>query len=93
MEIRGSGRAIASLVCGILSIFMPGVGFVLGILGIVFGAVARSEIRRSEGKLRGEGMAVAGLVCGIVGLATTVFWLSILRIIGSLFKSAILYNI
>ena len=90
--MRSSGRAIAALVCGILSIFIPGIGFVLGVLGIIFGVIAKNEIRRSEGKLTGEGMAIAGFVCGIVGLATTIFWLSIFGIIGSLFKSAVFYN-
>ena len=68
---------------------MPGIGFVLGVLGIVFGSIAKNEIKHSEGKLTGNGMAVAGFICGIVGLASNVFWFWIIRIIGTAFKSAI----
>jgi len=62
------GLAVASMVCGILGILIPFVGFVLAILGIIFGVRARSAIMTSNGTLRGEGMAIAGMVCGIVAL-------------------------
>jgi len=34
------------------------------ILGIVFGFVARSRIKKSEGSLKGSGLALAGIVVG-----------------------------
>jgi hypothetical protein len=61
---------VAALVCGILGIvgsFIPMVQyvtFVLSILGIIFGAIAR--------KKGGGAMATAGLILGIIGVATTV---------------------
>jgi len=61
-----SGKATASLVCGLL-FFIP-LAFVAA---IVFGHLALSEIRKSAGRLKGEGMAIAGLVLGymwIVGI-------------------------
>ena len=61
-----SGKAILSLVCGLL-FFIP-LAFVAA---IVFGHLALSEIRKSAGRLKGEGMAIAGLVLGymwIVGI-------------------------
>jgi type II secretory pathway pseudopilin PulG len=61
-----SGKAIVSLVCGLL-VFIP-LAFVAA---IVFGHIAMSEIRRSAGRLKGEGIATAGLVLGyawIVGI-------------------------
>jgi type IV pilus assembly protein PilA len=54
-----SGKAIVSLVCGLL-FFIP----LAFIAAIVFGHVALSEIKRSAGRLKGEGMAIAGLVFG-----------------------------
>lgn len=54
-----SGKAIVSLICGLL-FFVP----LLFIAAIVFGHLALSEIRRSAGRLKGQGMAVAGLVLG-----------------------------
>ncbi len=59
-----SGKAIASLVCGLL-FFIP----FLFIAAIVFGHLALSEIRKSAGRLRGEGVAMAGLVLGYVWIA------------------------
>lgn len=54
-----SGKAIASLVCGLL-FFIP----LIFIGAIVLGHLALSEIRRSAGRLKGEGIAIAGLVLG-----------------------------
>jgi hypothetical protein len=54
-----SGKATASLVCGLL-FFIP-LAFVAA---IVFGHLALSEIRKSAGRLKVEGLAIAGLVLG-----------------------------
>ena len=66
-----SGLAIASLVLGLVSLtgFCCCAGIVPAILAIVFGHVAASQIRRSEGRLNGMGMAVAGLVIGYASVA------------------------
>jgi hypothetical protein len=58
-----SGLAIASLVSGILALFILGVVF--GPLAIIFGGVALSKIRKNP-EVKGRGLAVAGLVLGIV---------------------------
>jgi Domain of unknown function (DUF4190) len=59
---RTNPWAVASLVCGIAQFFVPpGV-----ILAIVFGHIARRQIRRTgEG---GRGLATAGLILGYAGL-------------------------
>jgi len=75
---RTSGLAIASMVCGILSLvffWVPLFGFLLGIIAIIFGAVAIRQIGR-EPNLGGRGMAIAGLVCGIVGVAGWVIFIA-----------------
>jgi type IV pilus assembly protein PilA len=59
-----SGKAIASLVCGLFLFAFP-----LSILAVIFGHLSVSEIRKSSGRLKGEGIAIAGLVLGYVGLA------------------------
>jgi type IV pilus assembly protein PilA len=59
-----SGKAIASLVCGLFLFAFP-----LSILAVIFGHLSVSEIRKSAGRLKGEGMAITGLVLGYVGLA------------------------
>lgn len=58
-----SGKAIASLVCGIINVFP------LFIVAIVLGHISLSEIKRSAGRLKGEGIAIAGLVLGYLGIA------------------------
>lgn len=67
---RTSGWAVASLVMGILG--WTCLFFIGSVLAIVFGAVAKSQIRKGEGQVRGNGMATAGLVLGIVLVAILV---------------------
>ena len=57
---RTNGFAIGALVCGIVPFFG-------GIPAVIFGHVARGQIRRTGE--RGDGMAVAGLVLGYLWLS------------------------
>lgn len=64
---KTSGWAVASLVLGILSFLcLP---FIAAVVAIVFGAIARGDIRRSRGETGGSGLATAGIVLGVVNLA------------------------
>jgi hypothetical protein len=64
---RTSGAAVASLVCGVLSVsFLPII--LPGIAAVVCGHLARSQIRKGGGQVLGEGMATAGLVTGYFGV-------------------------
>ena len=62
-----SGKAIASLILGILLVF----ACLTGVPAILFGRSALREIRLSEGRLRGRRMAVAGIVLGLLGCLYT----------------------
>jgi type IV pilus assembly protein PilA len=64
MPAETSGKAIASLICGLFIFAFP-----LSILAIIFGHLSLSEIRKSGGRLQGRGLAIAGLVLGYGGLA------------------------
>ena len=65
-EDPGKGMAIASLILGLVSFLcLP---IVTGVLGIVFGGVAKS-------KGSTNGMATAGIICGIVGIALWILML------------------
>jgi hypothetical protein len=64
---RSSGLAIASLVLGIFSFMcLPIIG---AVLAVVFGLLARGDIKRSQGRLRGRGMSLAGIILGTANLA------------------------
>ncbi len=65
---RKSGKAVAALVLGISSYFLWVFGIITAILAIIFGAIARKEIRASQGQITGTGMANWGLWLGIVFL-------------------------
>ena len=60
---RTNAMAIASLACGIGQIFF---WFIAGVPAIVFGHVARRQIRESGET--GDGMALAGLILGYIGV-------------------------
>jgi Domain of unknown function (DUF4190) len=75
---RTNSAAVASLVFGIVSWFIC--PFVGGVLAVIFGHVARGQIRRTgEG---GGGLAIAGLILGYFHLAAAVvlgfIWLVLL---------------
>lgn len=86
-EAQTDGKAIASLVCGILNVFP------LFIVAIVLGHISLSEIRKSAGRLKGEGLAIAGLVLGYLGVIAIPFFLIIAAIaIPNLLRAKIAAN-
>jgi len=62
---RTNGLAIASLVCSLAGF---AVCFVPSLLAVVFGHMARSQIRNAPEEYEGDGMALAGLIIGYVCL-------------------------
>jgi hypothetical protein len=65
---NNSGKAVAALVLGIVSIVFCWLSFLDGIfviLGLIFALIAMNETKVPG--VGGRGMAVAGLVCSIVG--------------------------
>jgi type IV pilus assembly protein PilA len=63
-EALTDGKAVASLVFGILS--LTGLSLLAGIPAIILGHLSRSRIRQSMGRLKGSGMAMAGLIMGYI---------------------------
>ncbi len=85
------GKAVTSLILGILSIFP--FWFLTGIPAIIVGHLSRKSIRESMGRLKGEGMALAGLIMGYITVAAIPFILIIAAIaIPSLLRSKLLAN-
>ena len=71
-----NGMAIASLICGIVGILCCcccGLGFILGIVGLILAIVSKGK---NGGKM--SGLAIAGLICSIVsavfGICGLIFW-------------------
>lgn len=88
-QAKTSGKAITSLILGIISLItLPSggiillgiVGFFSGIIAIVFSSLSFKEIKRVQ--VRGRGMAIAGLVCGIVATSVNVLVFVISFMIG-----------
>lgn len=65
VQSQTSGLAVASLVCSI--IWFLGLG---SLLAVIFGFVARKQIKESGGTKGGDGLAIAGIVIGFVGILT-----------------------
>jgi hypothetical protein len=71
-----SGMAIASMVCGILSITCTGfLGIVLGPTALGLGLTGRKAIAGSNGWKKGDGMAIAGIVTGVIGIVLSIVYL------------------
>ena len=64
VQQKTNGFAVASLVCSCAGLF-----FLPAIAGVVFGFIARGQIKRSNGQQKGEGMALAGIIVGTAWLA------------------------
>jgi len=58
-----SGKAIASLICGICFLIFPA-----AVAAIILGHLSLSDINKSAGRLTGRGIATTGLVLGYFGV-------------------------
>jgi len=82
-----SGKAVASLICGIINIFP------LSLAAIILGHISLSEIGKSAGRIKGRGLAIAGLILGYLGLVAIPFILIIAAIaIPNLLRAKIAAN-
>ncbi len=77
---RTNGLAVASLVLGIVGWALCGIG---SILAIVFGVIARNQIRASGGREGGDGMAKAGVILGCVFLVLLVAYVIVVAIVAA----------
>ena len=71
-----NGKAIASLILGILSIvtsILTLVGIILGIIGLILGIVSLTEINRFTQE--GRKMAVGGVICSSLGILFPILFL------------------
>lgn len=75
---RTNQKSISALTLGVLSIMIPAIGFILGVIGIFIARSSMKEIDTANQK--GMGMAISGLICSIVGIVFQLF--VILAIIG-----------
>lgn len=63
-EVRTSGKAIASFICGLFSFLFPS-----AIVAIILGHLSLTEIKNGFGRVRGKGMALTGLILGYLGIS------------------------
>jgi len=71
-----SGKALGSMISGVFGLIF----FLPAIAAIVLGHIARSDIKKSNGRLQGNGMATAGLIMGYGAFAFLPFILIIAAI-------------
>lgn len=76
-----NGFAIASMVIGIVSSLACYLGIFTGVLGLVLGLVALSQIRAAPERIGGKGMAIAGIVTSTIAI---VIWVGLIVLIGLL---------
>jgi hypothetical protein len=69
---KTNGLAIASLICACAGLFL-----LPAVLGVVFGFVARTQIKRSHGVQKGDGLAIAGIIVGFGWLALLVLGIAL----------------
>tara|TARA_B110000003_G_scaffold148136_1_gene149151 strand:- start:15732 stop:16421 length:690 start_codon:yes stop_codon:yes gene_type:complete len=69
-----NGLAIASMICGILSLvfFCFCGGLFLGIPAVICGHLSLNQLNAPGNSQQGRGMAIAGLICGYLGIASLI---------------------
>ena len=77
-QMRTSGKATASMWCGIVGIFI--FGLILGPIAICLGVSAKKEIAANPETLEGTCQANAGISCGAVSL---LLWLILIILIAT----------
>jgi hypothetical protein len=80
--VKTSSEAIISLIAAVLGwLGFFGLG---GIVAVIFGHIAKNQIRKSGGRLGGDGLATAGLVLGYANIAISLigFCLVMMLILG-----------
>jgi type IV pilus assembly protein PilA len=83
-----SGKAIGSLICGLLFFLFPS-----AIAAIILGHFSLSDARKAGGRLTGQGIATTGLVLGYMGVAVVPFVLIVAAItIPNLLRAKIAAN-
>lgn len=68
---RTDGMCVAALILGLVSlvlVWVPILAWILGLLGIVFGALGMNAVRSNPQLKTGFGMGLAGLIMGGLGL-------------------------
>jgi len=83
MEENGqfNTNAVISLTMGILSVmFFPFIGWILGLVGLVYGNRSLRQIEDTNEK--GKNLAVVGKTCSIVGISLGL--ISIIIVVGGL---------
>jgi prepilin-type processing-associated H-X9-DG protein len=63
--VRTSGKAIASLILGLMSFLCS---IFTGIPAIILGILGLREVGRSHGRVEGQGLAIAGITTGAIGM-------------------------
>jgi len=64
--VTTNSKSISSLTLGVLSIIIPYIGFILGIIGLFISRKSIAEINHTNEK--GKGLAISGRVCSIFGI-------------------------
>ena len=77
VQSKTNGKAIASLVLSL--VWILGIN---SILAVIFGFVAKREIRESNGTQTGDGLATAGIIIGFVGIAGVALFILFVAVAG-----------
>jgi len=64
--VRTSGKALVSLILGVMSIGLC-CSLFTGIPAIILGVLGLGDVEKSRGRLTGRGLAIAGIVTGAIG--------------------------
>lgn len=81
-------NSISGFVCSLLGCFVPFVGFVLSIIGLVLCTKGYKVVRSNPDAYSGSGFLIAGFILGVLGLIGSLGFLIYMTIAGVFLSSA-----
>jgi hypothetical protein len=74
-DVKTEGLGLAGFIVSLAGLFVLGIPF--GLIGIIFGSISLTRIKRSPGRYKGRGFALTSLIIGIIDIAGIVILLAL----------------
>lgn len=72
--LKTEGLGLAGFISGLVGLFIAGIP--LGTIGVVFGAISLTKIKKQPQRFKGKGFAIASIIIGIIAVVGTIIVLA-----------------
>ena len=72
--IKTEGLGVTGFVSSLVGLFVAGIP--LGLIGVIFGSISLSKIKKNPNKFKGKGLAIASIIIGIIAIVGAIIVLA-----------------